>query len=368
MRARCRGPLGLTRRSELRPAGRPAWRGRPTGEAWRRSRELRPPGGAARGRRRTVRPSGERPRVVDGVRVGGDVKVLGDRGASVGRRPTSSSMGCTPTKGVVPSACSAVRWASTPGRPTVKAASAVPQMRRPSGVRTISRPSCRLRTRSWSWTRPWSTSQSNTRLASSVRPPNSQCRMWWACRRSMRVSGQPGRAQPPSRRSSARRWASVPRRLRRPTARGSWPCSSMTTAVASQSMRRAWAPVIAEPPSKWARPAAVSSASTAASTCTTTSRRGGSPGRRSRCTRASASEPRAAMRRAAARSGTRPAAASSRQRSATVAVDRAAGAADLLVRGLRLLVLGTLAAGLALGQRVDPRSAARRRLRSGCGS
>ena len=42
----------------------------------------------------------------------------------------------------------------------------------------------------------------------------------------------------------------VARRLRRPTASGSRPFSSMTTAVASQSIRRAWAPVIAGPPSK----------------------------------------------------------------------------------------------------------------------
>ncbi len=254
----------------------------------------------------------------------------------------------------MPSAWSAVWWVSRPGRPVVKAASAVPQMCAPSGVRTVSRPCCRLRTRSWSWTRPWSVSQSSTRLVSSVRPPKSQCRMWWACRRSMRVSGQPGRAQPPSRRSSARRWARVARRLRRPTARGSRPFSSMMHGGgraehpaglgagdrrAALDVGAAGGGVVGEhvgvdvhhdlPPRRVAGPAV-------------------------QVTRASASAPRAAIRRAAVRSRTRPAASSSAQRSATARSTVPPAARICCVPGPGLRVLRAFPAGLAFGQGVDP--------------
>ena len=54
----------------------------------------------------------------------------------------------------------------------------------------------------------------------------------------MRVSAQPGRAHPPSRRIRALRWAFVARRFRRPTASGSRSFSSIVTTVAPQSIRR----------------------------------------------------------------------------------------------------------------------------------
>jgi hypothetical protein len=65
----------------------------------------------------------------------------------------------------------------------------------------------------------------------------------------MRFSRQPGRAQPPSRRSRALRWASVARRFRRPTASGSRSFSSMATTVAPHSIRRTCGGDSAGPPS-----------------------------------------------------------------------------------------------------------------------
>ncbi len=120
-------------------------------------------------------------------------------GASNGRRPRAVSIGSTPVNRASSSG------PANPRRPAEKAASAEPQTWRPSGVVTTSRPPRRAIPRSRSWARPWSVSQSSTRLSRSVGPPKSQWRMWWACSRSTRASGQPGRAQPPSRRSSARR-------------------------------------------------------------------------------------------------------------------------------------------------------------------
>ena len=226
-----------------RPAGPGAGERRP-GRGPGRAGSLSPPRTAARGpgrsagRRDAVAARSPRRAPVDGRigrrlggrrrrsgRVGGGVVARGRLGrrAAVpverrapwrreGRRPTDVSIGCTPANGSSPS----------PGRGRRRRGrSRRPRRRCPTrgavGAVTTRRPSRRLMTRSCSCTRPWSTSQSSTRLSMSVGPPKSQWRMWWACRRSTRVSGQPGRAHPPSRRSSARHCALVARRRRRPT-------------------------------------------------------------------------------------------------------------------------------------------------------
>ena len=260
----------------------------------------------------------------------------GSGGASVGRRPATASMGWTPRKGSVSPAWSTVAVGGQPASPVVKAASAVPQTCCPSGVRTISRPSLRLRTRSWSWTRPWSVSQSSTRLASvgaSAVEPVPHVMGVQAFDAGLRAAGAGAAAVAAQQGPALGLGGAAPAAadgegfaallehdhggglaehaagLGAGDARGRLRSGRGRPRCPRRARRRRRAP----PP------------------------RGGAGHRRRRSmvTRASASAPRAAMRRAAVRSRARPTAASSAQRSATARSTRPPAARICLVPGLR---------------------------------
>ena len=100
--------------------------------------------------------------------------------------------------------------------------------RLPDGVRTTTwAPSVSEMVNPPSWTRRWWKLQSRSRLSSEVRPPWSQCLMWWPWTK--RWLAQPGKRQPLSRSHSARLIAVGMARVRRPTS--STPARSSTTAA-----------------------------------------------------------------------------------------------------------------------------------------